>query len=166
MLIVAVLMVLGAVAVITIAGLVSPHALSLCFESQETGKACPTSTAGPKPADVIFVLVLGMVGASLTAVAGLRAMPPAGSSFVHVPLLLAILKLPLGALTAVIGLLLIHGGFVPGLSALDSPEQITAWALVFGAAQQAVSQLLDTQARRMEQRAVQSPEPVPSRSVS
>ena len=49
---------------------------------------------------------------------------------------LALLKLPLGALTAVLGLLLMSGGFVPGLSALDSSAQILAWALVFGFSQQ------------------------------
>jgi hypothetical protein len=76
----------------------------------------------------------------------------------HIPLLLALLKLPLGALTAVIGILLIHGGFVPGLTALDTPAQIAAWAVVFGAAQQAVSQLLDNQAGRLEHRAVHNPQ--------
>jgi hypothetical protein len=40
---------------------------------------------------------------------------------------LALLKVPLGALTAVLGLLLMSGGFVPGLSALDSSAQILAW---------------------------------------
>lgn len=42
------------------------------------------------------------------------------------PVVLALLKLPTGALTAPLGLLLMRGGFVPGLSALDSPAQIIA----------------------------------------
>jgi hypothetical protein len=39
-----------------------------------------------------------------------------------------------------------RGGFVPGLSALDSPGQILAWAIVFGAAQQLVTRLVDAKA--------------------
>ena|SRR6476659_4217296 len=36
-----------------------------------------------------------------------------------VPLALAFLKVPMGALAAVVGILLLGGGFVPGLSELD-----------------------------------------------
>jgi hypothetical protein len=39
-----------------------------------------------------------------------------------------------------------RGEFVPGLSALDSSAQILAWALVFGYAQQLLTQLVDRQA--------------------
>jgi hypothetical protein len=64
----------------------------------------------------------------------------------RVPLALALLKLPAGALTAVVGLLLMRGGFVPGLSALDTSAQIIAWAVLFGYAQQLLTQLVDRQA--------------------
>ena len=60
---------------------------------------------------------------------------------------LVALKLPTGALTALLGLLLINGGFIPGLSALDSSGQILASALVFGAAQQLVTGLVDKKAQ-------------------
>jgi hypothetical protein len=63
------------------------------------------------------------------------------------PVALAVLKLPTGALTALLGLLLMRGGFVPGLSALDSPGQIIAWAIVFGYAQQLLTRFVDTQAQ-------------------
>jgi len=56
-----------------------------------------------------------------------------------------VLKLPVGAITAFLGLLLIRGEFVPGLSALDTPGQILAWALVFGYAQQLFTRLVDQQ---------------------
>ena len=62
-----------------------------------------------------------------------------------VPLTLAALKLPTGAVTAVLGLLLMRGEFVPGLSALDTSAQILAWALVFGYAQQLFTRLVDQQ---------------------
>ena len=39
-----------------------------------------------------------------------------------------------------------RGGFVPGLSALDTSAQILAWALIFGYAQQLFTRLVDQQA--------------------
>jgi hypothetical protein len=51
-----------------------------------------------------------------------------------------------GALTAIGALIAIRGEFVPGLSALDSQEQILAYALVFGYAQQLLTGLIDRKA--------------------
>jgi hypothetical protein len=62
------------------------------------------------------------------------------------PVALALLKLPTGALTAVLGLLLVRGQFIPGLSALDTSAQILSWAVVFGYAQQLLTQFVDRQA--------------------
>jgi hypothetical protein len=58
---------------------------------------------------------------------------------------LAVLKLPTGALTAFLGLLLISAGFVPGLSALDSSAQILSWAVVLGYSQELFTHLVDQQ---------------------
>jgi hypothetical protein len=60
-----------------------------------------------------------------------------------------LLKLPTGALTAVLGLLLMRGEFVPGLSALDSSAQIVAWAVIFGYAQQLLTRFIDERAQRV-----------------
>ncbi|WP_250031038.1 hypothetical protein [Paractinoplanes maris] len=147
----------AAVAFIAIAGAIFPEAISLCFGKAGEARICPTAAAGPASGDVFLVLMLGMLGAALTAAGFLHATPSTGTPFIHVSLLLTALKLPLGALTAVVGLLLVHGGFVPGLTALDTPGQICAWALFFGAAQHAVSRLLDTHAHRLEDRAVRQP---------
>ena len=49
------------------------------------------------------------------------------------------------AITAFLGLLLMRGQFVPGLSALDTSAQILAWALVFGYAQELFTRLVDRQ---------------------
>jgi hypothetical protein len=38
-----------------------------------------------------------------------------------------------------------RGGFVPGLTALDSSAQILAWAIVFGYSQQVFTRLIDNQ---------------------
>ncbi len=65
-----------------------------------------------------------------------------------VPVALALLKVPLGAFTAILGLVAIQGDFVPGLSALDSQQQILAYALVLGYAQQVFTYSLDRAGRR------------------
>ena len=59
------------------------------------------------------------------------------------------LKGPLGAFTAIVGLVAIQGDFVPGLSVLDSQEQILAYALVLGYAQQVFTRLLDQRAQTL-----------------
>jgi hypothetical protein len=70
---------------------------------------------------------------------------PTAQSGYGLPVALAALKLPTGAITAFLGLLLMRGQFVPGLSALDTSAQILAWALVFGYAQQLFTRLVDQQ---------------------
>ncbi|MFH9015413.1 hypothetical protein ACH4C6_29095 [Streptomyces sp. NPDC017943] len=67
----------------------------------------------------------------------------------EVAICLLLLRLPVGALAAVFGLLVIQGGFVPGLTDLDSGAQILAWALMFGIAQETVTRLVDQQSKRV-----------------
>jgi hypothetical protein len=148
-------------------GLIWPHAIPLCFSPEADGKvtlACPQGTepigsapvdsdavsnaasATVKAGDILLVEFLGLVGAALSVIALFRGIRKGTSTPYNVAFHLAILKLPAGALTAVSGLLLIRADFVPGLSALDSPAQILGWALVFGIAQQLVTQVADNRA--------------------
>jgi hypothetical protein len=92
------------------------------------------------------VMLVGLAGAAVTGAAALRRMRGTSTPYA-VPMTLLVLKLPTGALTAFLGLILLQGEFVPGLSALDSSGQILAWALVFGAAQQLVTGLVDKKAQ-------------------
>ena len=161
---------LGALAVVlAVIGWQSPASLPLCFAPEEAGRVavvCPTEqtavalTRTPSPApgavdrataravnpiDVLLVEVLGLAAAAVAAAAAIRGIR--GSSEPHgLPVAVALLKLPTGAITALLGLLLMRGEFVPGLTALDSPAQILAWALVFGYGQQLFTRLVDQQA--------------------
>jgi hypothetical protein len=92
--------------------------------------------------DVPFIELMGLIGAALACATSLRRMRGTSNPY-SVPLALAVLKLPTGALTAVLGLLLMRGEFVPGLTALDSPAQIVAWAIVFGYSQQLFTRFVD-----------------------
>ena len=130
----------------------------LCFtpfgtEGPDARWVCPTGeyAAGvdpTRPHDVVVVLLLGVLGGGLAAAIAIKGLTGTSTPY-DVPLALAALKLPLGALTALGALIALQGDFVPGLSELDSQGQILAYALVFGYAQQLLSGLLDRKAQAL-----------------
>lgn len=139
----------------------------LCFTLEVTGGGvnivCPTTSAVtrmPAPVssgeiagvaqagDYLVIEIIGVISAAVASAAALRRMRGTALPY-NVPVVLALLKLPLGALTAVLGLLLMRGGFVPGLSALDSTAQIIAWAIVFGYSQQLFTKYVDRQGQAL-----------------
>lgn len=156
-----VLVVIGVVN-LALYGWFSPSSLSLCFSPQggsgdKVTVVCPTSEHYGRPAntdaselatatDIVTVEIAGLAGAALTVIASLRRIRGTDSPYM-LPLASAVLKLPTGALSAFLGLLLIRGAFVPGLSDLDSRAQVLAWAAAFGAAQHLVTRLVDDRAQ-------------------
>ena len=149
-------------------GLAWPQAIPLCFTPETGGTvtvACPQAVQGlgsaallherditgeiartVRPSDILLVEFVGLLGAVLSVTALLRSVKRGTSTPYNVPFLLAVLKVPTGAVTAVAGIILMRADFVPGLSALDSPAQILGWALVFGIAQQLVTRVADDRA--------------------
>jgi len=95
---------------------------------------------------VAIVAGLGLLGGAVAAAFAIRKVRGTSTPY-DVPLALAILKVPTGALTAVVGIVLLGGAFVPGLSELDSQRQILAYALIFGYAQQLATRLIDNRAQ-------------------
>jgi hypothetical protein len=134
---------------------VCPTAQSDRFTPSQDGVTPPTGNAPVKDIDAVVdqtsrpmdPLVVELVGLTAAAVAGAAAIRgiKGSSERYGLPVALAALKLPTGAITAFLGLLLMRGQFVPGLSALDTSAQILAWALVFGYAQQLFTRLVDQQ---------------------
>ena len=100
----------------------------------------------PAPGDVTLVALLGLMGGGLSGALAIRHLQGSSTPY-DVPVALSLLKLPSGALLALVGLLFVRGGFVPGLSQLDSQPQILAYAFLFGSAQQLVTRLIDRQAQ-------------------
>jgi hypothetical protein len=153
-------------AIVALVGFINPTMIPLCFAPEEGGQArivCPTAhsppltaeaQAGPeldnavrqtaKRGDLFLVEIVGLAAAAVAAATAIREIR-GSSERSGIPIALAVLKLPMGALTAFLGLLLMRGQFVPGLSALDTSAQILAWALVFGFAQQLFTRLVDQQ---------------------
>jgi len=155
---------------IAIMGFVRPTAVPLCFQPESEGRTtlvCPTnqSTTEPvaqgagqsprdidalehstaRPIDLFVVEMIGLAAAAVAATAALHGIRGSSERY-GLPVALAVLKFPTGAVTAVLGLLLMRGQFVPGLTALDTSAQILAWALVFGYGQQLFTRLVDQQA--------------------
>jgi hypothetical protein len=134
------------VAAVCTVGFIFPDAIPLCFES-----ACP-STAGntPQSGDVPMVALMGMLGGALSATFAIQKLRTTSTPIPNdLQVSLAFLKLPAGALTAIGGLILIHGEFIPGLTDLDTQGQILAYAIVLGVAQQLVTGFIDKKAEEV-----------------
>jgi hypothetical protein len=138
-----------------------PHVMPLCFPNEvvvdtdplvteQDRLNCPTRsrTTGPTGGDMLVVALLGLLGGALAASVSIRNLKGTTSPY-DVPVALALLKVPLGAFTAILALVAIRADFVPGLSNLDSQEQILAYALLFGFGQQLFTRLLDQQAQTL-----------------
>jgi hypothetical protein len=156
----------GLIAVFMIAMVVivsrSPASMPLCFQPTTASgvrTVCPSgedpqplpsgqSPRQPAPADIMIVAGLGLLGGALAAAWSIRKIRGTTVPY-DVPIALALLKVPCGALTAVAGILLLGGGFVPGLSELDSQRQILAYALVLGYAQQLATRFIDQRAQSL-----------------
>ena len=137
------LLLLVVVAVVLLAW-TSPTTLPLCF-SPDDGRVCPAGGGGPDERDAFVVALMGALGGVLAAAVNIRNLRGTSTPY-DVPVALSLLKVPAGALTALAALFAIRGQFVPGLSALDTQDQILAYALVFGYAQQLLTRLIDRQA--------------------
>lgn len=151
-------------------GFLNPTLITLCFVPEESGQAvmvCPTrqsaafSVSGqlsnPPPGDIdditletvtpldlLLVELVGLFGAAIAAATAIRNLRGTSEAY-RLRASLALLKLPTGAITAVLGILVIRGQVVPGLTTLNTSAQILAWALLFGYAQQLFTRLVDQQ---------------------
>jgi hypothetical protein len=143
-------------------GILWPKAIPLCFQPSFTASgapeqpitveqissfACPSSTgrAMPRSGDVPIVALMGLLGGALSATFGIQKLRGTSTPYA-IPVALSSMKLPAGALTAIVGLVLVHGEFVPGLSELDSQGQILAYAVVLGVAQHLFTRFVDRRA--------------------
>ncbi|MEU3780091.1 hypothetical protein [Streptomyces sp900129855] len=121
---------------------------SFCFPmNADNPNAVPTvCPLGDKPSwqGVWFVEFCGMLGAAVAGAISLREVRGTAGPY-RVASGLLLLRLPVGALTAVIGIILLSGRFFPGLTALDTSTQIIAWAIAFGVLQEPVTRAIDRQ---------------------
>jgi hypothetical protein len=140
-------------------------AVPMCFtlangSREEFGVVCPSRSVSltsdapagqmagriAAPADYVIVEIAGMTAACIAAASALRKVRGTSTAF-GIPVALAMLKLPTGAIVAVLGLILLRGEFIPGLSALDTSGQIIAWAVILGYSQELFTSFVDRQGR-------------------
>jgi len=143
-------------------GILWPRAIPLCFQPSFTTSgapaqpitveqiqsfACPSSTGRsvPRSGDVPIVALMGLLGGALSATFGIQKLRGTSTPYA-IPVALSSMKLPAGALTAIVGLVFIHGEFVPGLSELDSQGQVLAYAVLLGVAQHLFTRFVDRRA--------------------
>lgn len=123
-----------------------PSWVPLCFSNPQGVNVCPTGKSPASSPDIVIVSLLGLLGGVLAGAVSINKLKGTSTPY-DVPTALALLKAPFGAMTAVGAIIFIRGGFVPGLSDLDSQVQILAYAFVFGYAQQLLTGLIDKQAQ-------------------
>jgi hypothetical protein len=97
---------------------------------------------------LILVMAFGAVGGLITSIPALAALPRVKGPF-NFPLQQAFLKIALGSVTAVVGVIVTgSAGVTTGYASMQA---LAGVALVFGAAQQAVTQFLDRRADQILQ---------------
>jgi hypothetical protein len=168
--------VLGLIGALCTLGALNPDALPLCFPDPNVaevevdaaappvdaggqedvvaaiGQVCPTGHSSPTGGDVPLVVLLGLVGAALTGVRSVtRTAPPTLRPLGGVRILQALFKASIGMLGALLGLMFLRAGVVPGFTSLDTQSEILVYAIVFGAAQDLFTRLVDSRANDLSQ---------------
>jgi hypothetical protein len=106
----------------------------------------PVGSSGSSWWLLLQVMIFGSIGALLTALPVLATAPSDFSPF-NLPLPQALLKITLGALTAVAGLTIVEAA--NGHAEPTRYPSLIFLALIFGAAQQTVTQYFDRRARQI-----------------
>ena len=132
-------------AITVAAGALRPELVPLCSPASAGPVLCPGGGSVAAAGDTGTVAFLGALGGALAAVVAMRRANP-GSSPYRITPALSLVRVPLGGLTAVIGVLLVQSGEVPGV-ALDTASQLAVFALLFGFSQELVTRLLESRAR-------------------
>jgi hypothetical protein len=144
---------------LALVGVLAPRALPVCVQpitsdvgavTQEpvSDRICPTGGSKASRGDVPLVAFVGLVGAGLASALAIRKIHGSSTPY-SVPLALAVLKLPTGAVTALAGLILIQGEFVPGLSHLDNSAQVLGYSIILGYGQELFTRLVDRQGQAL-----------------
>ena len=149
-LIIATLVLSGLIAAVCAFGTLRPSAIPLCFTPSENQIVCPSSShaTGASSFDILIVALMGLLGGALSVTFTIQRLRGTSAPY-DIPLALTINKLPNGVLTSIVGLVLIQGDFVPGLSNLDNQGQILAYAILLGFAQHLATRFIDQKAEEV-----------------
>ncbi|HVV24982.1 MAG TPA: hypothetical protein VHF06_36460 [Pseudonocardiaceae bacterium] len=148
------LFVAGAVLVVLntllgILGFAEPGFIPMCVDKiTGDGRICASGADRPMPADLWLTQVMGAAGAVIATVVLLVRRRPSLSPYILIGYQ-GLIKVLLGALLAVFGVLLLGAGVGDGLIGLRGQAAVLVAALVFGYTQQVGTRLLDNYADRL-----------------
>jgi hypothetical protein len=151
------------VAILWLVGAVDPALIPLCLHKQGAPAGtlvCPSGGKSASKADIPLVLGRGAIGASLAVARTLAGLRPAGVRY-SLSVAQGLLKVPFGAITAVLGILLLQTqADLP--AALASQGGLLISAVVFSYAQQLFTGLIDRRADSLMSAAAPTTAPAPS----
>ena len=128
--------------------LISMVALCLLMVAFATN-AIPLTTGKHPHSSIVGIAALmslfGAIGALISAVPQLARAPGTWNPFT-LPLYQLLLKIVLGPVFAIVGLLLLKSGVFPNVGYPKTIESQMVWSAVFGATQQAVTRVIDQRA--------------------
>jgi hypothetical protein len=139
------------VAILAIVGIFQAKLIPVCLPKPGAKAGtliCPGGTSAPGAADLPLVLGLGAIGATLAVAKNLTGLKPVGVRY-SLSVAQGIVKVTLGAITAVLGLLILQTqSNLPGF--LGTQQALLASAVVFGYSQQIFTGLIDRQATSLQ----------------
>jgi hypothetical protein len=144
------LVLIGLNTLLGVLGFVRPGFVPMCVERVDLpGRlACASGGTTSGPGEVWLTQVMGAVGAIVASVVSLVRRRPSLSPYILIGYQ-ALIKVLLGALLAVVGVLALGAGIGEGLIGIRTQAAVLVAAVVFGYAQQLGTRLLDNYADRL-----------------
>ena len=129
-----------AVGSLAVVGALAPRSIPMC--NTAANLCIVAGSSGPARN---HVLIAGVIGAAAGILAGIASLGRLRGSSVPYSLAFALglFKGPCGALSAILGLLIIRSGIVGADLGTSTSAGIVGWVIVFGASQQLVTRLAD-----------------------
>ncbi len=152
------------VAALCVTAFMHPALLPMCLHTASAAKSiCASGSIAPGSADLPLVLGLGAIGAALAVAKTLAGLNPSGVRY-SLSVAQGLLKVALGAITAMLGILLLKTQNLPGV--LATQAGLLMAAVVFGYAQQLFTGFIDQRAASLMRAASPTTPPAGSSAAS
>jgi hypothetical protein len=135
-----------AVALLAILGSAHPSYFPICVQKQATTGAttiCPAGSSSPGKADLAFIMAIGGIGAILAVATNLTSLKPTGVRY-SLSVAQGLIKIPFGAITAMLGIIILSTQ--SNIGVLATHAGLISTAVVFGYSQQIFTKLIDKRA--------------------
>lgn len=129
------------VGLLILLGSVHASYFPLCLKGTTT--ACPTGGSNPNSWDLGFIMAIGGVGAILSVATSLSSLKPTGVRY-SLSVAQGLIKIPFGAITAMLGIIILSTQ--ANIGVLATHAGLISTAVVFGYSQQLFTQFIDKRA--------------------